>query len=819
MNPLGIRFAFGAAILLSLACANSEAQTEAGPKLAIPLEIEVNGRPLGSITVEADRAMQDVAIDGPALLVILASLESSEVDELREKLATGFVALSDLNAAGLGIELDLERLVIVAEVSERKSALDASTQRIRLGYRKGASRNETHASEARISGYANFNIRATRFENEIGVSHNQFAAGIDHTLNIHGFAIEGDSSWSSLESNAESRFRINRLRVVKDFPNRMRRVAFGDLSTPIKEPQRGFQIWGFGIQKEFDLQPYRTFTPTSSASFQLEENAIVQLRMNGRPLQSLSLEPGQYDIEQFKLAAGLNTLELEIATETGTVERVVANSFAAPALLGKGVSTYAFTIGYPHSSSNKDSKELFETSWYRRSILNTPIASGYYQLGLSDSLTGNINLQASPEWTRLGVQSTWASSTGAFNATLGANAPSFENSPSLKTRIDWQTEIRGYRFVVGGYRADKGFERISSSQGHSSREAKGSLYVRVSKRFGSRMSADVGFLRQSFRGASTENSIALNLGYRFSSFHSALSLKRSNTRSFGDFSAAISVTWNPADRWRARTRYSYSNSSSSNGVYSNFDYSKRSRRGSTYANFDIHQGEESQELEGRFRHETEGYSLNALHTNLYRTIGDYESKGSATTLSAEFAIAFADGSWGSTRKIGDSFAIVANHPAWKDIPLGINPTLDGFQLKTRNGLLKPTLSDLPSYRESQATIRPIKGNAFLEQEEFSFFPSYKRGSKLTIGNEYIYSLRSALVYCNLLPVRYKALTITGDDIDPIRTFTNAAGKFVATGLKPGDYSVGVSGSNEGATFSISGERKLQHIEQIIATEP
>lgn len=83
-------------------------------------------------------------------------------------------------------------------------------------------------------------------------------------------------------------------------------------------------------------------------------------------------------------------------------------------------------------------------------------------------------------------------------------------------------------------------------------------------------------------------------------------------------------------------------------------------------------------------------------------------------------------------------------------------------METKPGILGPVLSDLRSYRESRATIRPVQGNAFLEQEEFAFFPTSKLGGKLTIGNEFIYSLRSALLYWNLLPVRYKALTITGE---------------------------------------------------------
>ena len=140
-------------------------------------------------------------------------------------------------------------------------------------------------------------------------------------------------------------------------------------------------------------------------------------------------------------------------------------------------------------------------------------------------------------------------------------------------------------------------------------------------------------------------------------------------------------------------------------------------------------------------------------------------------------------------------------------------------METKPGILGPVLSDLRSYRESRATIRPVQGNAFLEQEEFAFFPTSKLGGKLTIGNEFIYSLRSALLYWNLLPVRYKALTITGEGIDPIRAFTNNAGKFVVTGLKPGEYSIDISGAKETAAFWISGERTLEHIEQIVVTAP
>ena len=127
-------------------------------------------------------------------------------------------------------------------------------------------------------------------------------------------------------------------------------------------------------------------------------------------------------------------------------------------------------------------------------------------------------------------------------------------------------------------------------------------------------------------------------------------------------------------------------------------------------------GPSGKEYDGRFRIEGESYSATLSQTHLHRSLNGFESNGIQTSLSSEFALAFADGAFGLTKRISDSFAIITNHKAWQDVTLGINPTVDGYEKRSNPGILNPVIADLRAYRESQAIVRPIDGDAFLEKE-------------------------------------------------------------------------------------------------------
>lgn len=787
--------------------------------LAIPLDFEVNGTSIGEITVEADRSMQSVSVDGSGLKSRLTTIVSPELLPKLEALGERFIPITELQSRGYEIALDLERLVITLSIDEKKEEISSDRKHIKIGYIDPVSKGNRHINEASISAYANFETRVTQSKNELGRVKESTNVNIDHALNFMGFALEGDSNWSDEKNSQGSRFQLNRLRLVKDLPGSMRRFAIGDVSTPIKDPQRGFQMWGASIVKDFDIQPYRTFTPTSSASFQLEENATVQMNMNGRSIKTLKLEPGLYDIEQFKLAAGLNTMELEILTDSGTIERIQVNNYGEPTLLNKGISTYALSIGYPYSSNADDSFSLVNTTWYKRDLSPDPIISGYYQKGLTEQVTGNLNAQSSPTWTRLGSQATWASNFGVLNLNTGFNTLHSSGEKDFKLKVDWRRQLGGFKFVTSASYASEGFEKINSNTPRTQTSIRDSFSLRVDKYLGEKASINLGFLRQSNYHKVQEYSANINFGYKFPAFHTGLSFRAFNNKNEKGVSGFLTITWNPRNNWRTRTRYGSSTVKSEDGVTTNWDYSNRTLRNSFNGNLNLRSTTSGKDLDGRFRVDNDKYSVTLSRAYLYNNIDDFDYSGVETSLHGGFAIAFADGALGLTRRVSDSFAIVTNHRAWKDVNLGINPTLNGYEKRSSSGIFKPVLSDLRSYRESQAVIRPLEGDTFLENEEFFFLPSYKRGIKVTIGNEFIYSFRSTLLYWNEQPVSYKTLKIKGEGMPEILTFTNRSGKFVATGLKPGTYQVEVSGINENAHFTIEGDQKLAFEPQLTLYDP
>ncbi len=87
-------------------------------------------------------------------------------------------------------------------------------------------------------------------------------------------------------------------------------------------------------------------------------------------------------------------MELEIVTDTGAVERIAISNYGEPTLLNKGTSAYAFSFGLPQSFEPGESFLLVNSPWYQRSLSLSPVASGYYQKGIGDNITANVNLHS-----------------------------------------------------------------------------------------------------------------------------------------------------------------------------------------------------------------------------------------------------------------------------------------------------------------------------------------------------------------------------------------------------------------------------------------
>ena len=766
--------------------------------VSLPLEIEVNGASQGEVIVRANPSLDIVELQGSTLKDLARAIAAAEALVLVESLPDGYLSLEALRERGVEIHIDLERLVIALSIQTKSSASAHAARSIQLGYQRRLNYDQ-HEPQATFSGYANLRWRSAYAHRDDAPSSIRSSLGIDHAINFKGLALDGDSVWTP-----EDGFQTKELSLVLDLPKRLLRARFGDLSTPITSQQRGAQLFGVSIAKEFGIQPYRTFTPTSSASFELQENATVFVSVNGRATRTLKLEPGQYNIEDFKLAAGPNSMKLEIRSESGLVDQIDVNEFGALSLLGKGVSTYALSLGLPHAyQSGPDTLDLSLLGFYQRFVERSPLASGYYRRGLSNQLTASVDLQGSELWGRAGVTfSTAAERLG--EADLSFSLHRAEGHPlAPSARLSWRRQVKGYDFAASSTYTDREYNLFSPSDSSSPRSVVLVNSLSVSKLFSQKLNVSLSAFDQTRADGLHSRAASLNLGQRFNRVYASLSLRYSSDPQGSNASAFLNFTWSPSSNLRSRSQVRLDQSASRPSLSSSIDYSARNGDVFSSASLNLRSDAAGQGADASYSRRSSHYSASITHREVYSDIDDFSSRGRETALAFETGIAFADGAFGLAERVRDGFAIIDRHAAWSTATLGINPTYGGYEKIYDKGFFKPMLPNLPSYREGYATIQTIDSDLFLERNDFYFFPSYHRGTRLLIGDAAIYSVRSQLFFADGEPVAYRAIQLRSPDGKYVNTFTNSVGRFMAIGLEPGPYRLTIANSPESTSLEVA----------------
>lgn len=804
---------WAAALLLA---ALALAEDDSPYALSIPLEIEINGASRGDILVRASASLDRIALEGASLKEILRERAAEALQPLVASLPDDYAPLEDLLAAGLEVSFNLERLVVeisIQEISQQASVGPRSIRLVRGGH---AFERETIA-EARFSGYVNARVRSEYIESGAALadaSRLRTSVSLDHVFNVSGWAFEGQSSIRDRGAQGASPFVLHDIRVVKDFPERAWRLALGDVATPISRFQQGFPLFGASLSREFGIQPSRIFTPTGSASFQLQENSQVDIYLNGGLRQTLDLERGEYGIEEFKLLAGANNLDVRIRGESGREDSINVTRYSASEMLGRGVSNSAISLGLPPAdASTVDTFDFSLGSFYERSLDATPLVSAFYARGLTDSLTAEANAQGRSGWARASLAATWSNELGDFFA--GGSANAIRGAPmGSSAQVAWRREVLGARVRADATYSSVDFARTRPGQAIGDDSVKFNTSLGIARRCGERWDLSLTGYHQLRHDERIDYAVTTQVGRRFGDLHATLGVKLRRQREKDESAVFVRLSWSPRPNWTARAQFGAGDSGTYSGNQVALNYSERRARSYVGSSLRAQSNGPQSSVFGDFHYQTELYDVTVARDQVFASLADYDASSSRYSLSASSAIAFADGAFGFARRVRDSFAIVDSHPKWRGTALGINPGLGGYQRQSDGRGPRPVLGDLNSYRPSLAVVHTIDSDLFLDDNEFLFEPSYRRGTKLVIGTDSIYTLRGALVDSFGDPWALKNLALTRDDGAQTNAFTNKAGRFIVSGLGEGHWTISVVGSTESAQVEIGGEETFVFLERI-----
>ncbi|AFZ12410.1 fimbrial biogenesis outer membrane usher protein [Crinalium epipsammum PCC 9333] len=754
----------------------------------------INGEEQGQILIVlSPGGTPEVRFQAGAFLEKTAEIVRPDIQEkLRAAIdKEGNLTLEVLRQNGLEATFDQRELKLQVQVppAQRKT----NVLNVQEGNLPPGAKDALHPS--RISGYVNLRGGESYvWSGKEGTSLGRQPLSLDFegALNLNGWVIEGSTAFTE---KANPNLVRGDLRVVRDAPDQALRYVAGDLSVPITGYQSSRPMVGITVARNFSLQPYRVTRPISQFEFFLERPSRVEVLINGRLTQALQLPPGRQDIRDLPLSGGINNVQLIITDDVGRVQRLDFPAPVAGELLAPGLQQFAYSLGFPTKVEKGD----------RNYDFTQPTLTLSHRWGLTDTLTMGGYLQADPKQQLAGVEGVWATSFGnlgwdmalSHDSDIGSDYAmrlrydyfqTGENNPSQRT-FRFALEHKGSQFTTGSGLVPRNNYSYDLSAYYSQK-----LFWGI----GGNLSANYQLGR-----AEVLDTYKLSLGLS-KSFKNGLGVNLNlnqsrNSAGQDEQQAYLSLfLFLPKQRQSIQATSDVRNTSSPTNRLT-WNYSSPRSIGGINASVGVANTPTDYDLTGRLSYT--GYRANVEFSHDFLLFRDASDATSNTTrLNWGTALVFADGHFGWSRPINNSFALVTRNENFRGQQIGINPGGSGYIARADN-LGPAVVPDLQPYQVSTINIDApnLPLGYDLGPSIYHLLPSYRSGTVIRVGTDASVFLRGVLLDAKGEPVSVQAgevISLSDPKWKPLTLFTNKAGKFALEGLKPGRYELRLFGNQE-----------------------
>ncbi|AUN33614.1 fimbrial biogenesis outer membrane usher protein (plasmid) [Niveispirillum cyanobacteriorum] len=625
------------------------------------------------------------------------------------------------------------------------------------------------------------------------------SVSMEPAINWKGWVVEGEINYREDAVRTLSRGPV---RLIHDFTDAGIRTQLGDFTMPVIGNQVGRAVAGISVAKNFSIRPYDMVQPSGNREFILDNPSMVEVIVNGRPTRTFRLEPGPYNLNNFPGASGTNDVQIRITDAYGREQTIDFPFFFDSQLLATGVQEYGYSIGVPSRIDND--RYVYDEK--------DPVLSAYHRVGVTDNFTFTLGTQTDKTETTVTAEALVATGLGTF---------SVEPSAYLR-RKDWgPTETaadkkQGYGGTLR-YRSYSNGASVLDSQAITAQvswydpnyRSFGSTFVsntkldaalRISQPLFENLTTSLGGRYRETRGSSERDSYSVDLALRRRLFETgSVDLTFSHGKDgFGAKDTGVYLT----------TRFVFDSGRQSAGL--NVDTISKQQRldwrfQSLYAVNALSGGLEmlneggqaGDRVQGNLSYTHQRFEAQVRQDTVRRSLNDSKGIESRTSMTFGTALAFADGHYGVTRPITNSFAIITPHPRLAGKDIGVDPVDDRYAAQT-DWLGVPIVPNISAY-----LVRPIlldvpdaPANYDLGDDRPAVQPGYKSGTIITIGTDAVASLVGTLIGPDDKPMALLSGTLRPQgikDAKDLAFFTNRAGLFRIDSVRPGDWLLIVAG--------------------------
>jgi len=777
-------------------------QTSTPQQVVVPLII--NGQPQGQILVIVPGGSQ------PTVQVVTDEFIAAIEDTVRSPIASqiaafsqpdGTLDLQSIREVGIAVNFDSSRLELQVTVPPalRSTAVSSINEaQIPTAYAQAL-------APSSVSGY--LNIRGSEafvWSDVAGNAGRQpLALNFDGAINLEGWVLEG--SLNFLEDR-EADWQRGTIRLVHDDVDSAIRYQLGDLALPVRGYQASVPMVGVSIARNFALQPYQITRPVSRFEFFLERGSTVEVFVNGRSVQTLRLEAGPQDVRNLPLNAGINGVQLVITDDLGRVQQLDFATGVSGDLLAPGVQQFAYSLGFPATG---DSPGVAPQGY----DFSQPTLTLSQRFGVTETFTIGGYLQGDFDAQVAGFEGTWATALGNFGWDTAVSHDR-DHGVDVAARLyyDWLFQ---------------GSEKNTHQSLRLSAEYRGSQFMTLADETSNNatgLDVSLAYSQTVF------DNTRMNLSGRYQ-------FTRNQPSDAYSLSLGLSHPIGPEATLNANLRYGqtaqgeiqpqfflglsngytqqrqFVNASTqldNNGLSNrlNWSYDAPMRLGGLNSTLTATTTTDGIDILSNIRFR--GFRADVTLEHEFDAPRGLAGPSNQTTrITWGTAIAFADGVWGWSRPIDNSFALIARQGTAAHEIVQVNPSLDGPLAQADT--LGPAVVPLSPYALTTLSVHApdLELGSDLGGTSHTLLPTYRSGTLIRAGSEATVIARGRLLddQGESLALQYgRILSLDDPDWPAAEVITNRTGRFVAAGLKPGRFEIWLFGHDAPiATFEIPAE--------------
>ena len=756
--------------------------TKAQP-LTLLLPATLNGQEIGQLNGRIENN-QLVSID---ISPIKNQLQKLLVPERFLGLATNpvpMVTLTQLEAAGVQTHFDYQNLTIQMKVlaSQRRGEnLD-----LRGNLSQTANRIQPPSD---FSAYMNLRGGVNYVESSPGAQTGFTTPQLDleNVFNVRGLVLENETAINPLPDKSWEK---RDTRLTLDQPEKRWRWTLGDLDYPVTSFQNFLPMAGFSFHREDSLQPYYVTSPLGQSGFFLKEDSKVEIQVNGRTIQTLQMAAGPHQISNFPLTAGGNNVILRITDPVGRVEYINAALFYYPGLLKAGESEFNYAIGFPSATDPENPFYQYKPN---------PAVSAYHRWGLNDTVTLGVNAQATKDTQQGGAQGIWATFAGIFtydsaisqdttiglghNQRLQYNYYAPHDSRLSDANLNLSVQYQSARFTMPN--------PFNTPVVQTNAWNFAASYTQP---INENWNAGIAYSLTLEGNHETRQNYSLNVAHHWerTSVNATVQRMEGGSGSSG-WSAFVSVTINFGRGHSGYATYD----SSTHTTRGEWQYTPPANYGTLNTTVGEQNSQGQNDFYGNLRYLGRRFELDLSQDSL---VNGAQQSG----LSWGTALVYADGQFGISRPVQDSFAIINSTGDLHDDG-GIGVERQGDHFTGEESWLGPAvLSEVTSYYRPRIEIEPIRPEAEFDpqQGDVMLTPTYRSGTHIQLGQKSSADVTATLVWADGKPAALQSALLKSKDGKTTEVISNREGLMFIHGLSAGTYT-GTLAEYPNASFKLT----------------